>query len=457
MLRRLDVIREEQIEAARQAFANNPAALELVEQAVAENKSSQEEAVDPEVCFETPTARCLLNEAIVASGKITKVDFRDWALGDIATAQAVSGDVTGALTSASRMADARLLLTALGKIARVQARAGNFAEERLTAQALPDNRMQAEALLELASAEFEAGRLEDSGETLADALAVAEQIDDVRWRIGLLSNIAVIQMKAGDPTAAAMSFESGMALAGQLRSAGEQSRPLGEIASAQVKVGNLGEALDTVAQIEDADHRTPVLILAAEALADSGNIDDAFETAISIQDARYRVVALGRVAVAQQLAGKPDAARSTVSEARAITEGIEFGYAYSFALSRLVQAQAQIGDITGAMKTAEIIEDERLRAHAFWSIAAAQIKAGDDEGGRKTTALAIAEAESVTSGLDRTWSLCEIALEQHLAGEKDASRDSFQRGLSAARTLKSPTFRARAFAKLADTLVRLNP
>ena len=84
LLRRLDIVRQEQIEAARRAFEANPAALNMVEQAVAESKIMVTTAVDSEDCFRMPTARCLLAEALEATKKIGKIDFRDWALGDIA-------------------------------------------------------------------------------------------------------------------------------------------------------------------------------------------------------------------------------------------------------------------------------------------------------------------------------------------------------------------------------------
>ena len=293
LLRRLDVVRQEQIEAARRAFEANPAALNMVEQAVAESIMVTT-AVDSEVCFKMPTARCLLAEALEATKRIGKIDFRDWALGDIAAAQATSGDVTGALATTSRMADARLLMTALGKVARAQAKAGNLDEARVTATALPDARLQAEALLELAKAEIGSGQLVASRKTLEQALMAAGRVTDERWRIGLLANIAVIQMSAGDHIGAGNSFERGLNLAQQLRSTEEQSRPLGEIASAQARAGRLGQALETADKIEEAEHRTPVLILAAQALAEAGHVDEAFETALSIEDARYRVAALGR-------------------------------------------------------------------------------------------------------------------------------------------------------------------
>ena len=145
----------------------------------------------------------------------------------------------------------------------------------------------------------------------------------------------------------------------------------------------------------------------------------------------------------------------TVSEAQSVTENIEFGYAYSYALTRVAQTQAQIGEFKDAFETVSMVEDPRLRAHALWSVAAAQIAHGDENGAGETAAKAVAEAESVGSGLDRAWALCEIALEQNAAGKPKAALETFNRGLMAAKSLKAPTFRARALAKLADTFVRL--
>ena len=102
-----------------------------------------------------------------------------------------------------------------------------------------------------------------------------------------------------------------------------------------------------------------------------------------------------------------------------------------------------------------MVEDPRLRAHAPWSAAVAQIEQGDEESAGSTATRAVAEAESVSSGLDRAWALWEIALDQDAARRTTADKETFHCGLMAAKSLKAPTLRARGLAKLADTLIRI--
>ena len=112
--------------------------------------------------------------------------------------------------------------------------------------------------------------------------------------------------------------------------------------------------------------------------------------------------------------------------------------------------QAQAGDAAAALAAANAvaaarkIDDNRLRAHTLWTIAAEQIRAGDDPGPQKTKTYANQATGDIKSTLSRVWMFSEIA-----------AWAAFDHGLTVARSIDNSWGRARAFGRLAATLIKL--
>ncbi len=180
------------------------------------------------------------------------------------------------------------------------------------------------------------------------------------------------------------------------------------------------------------------------------------EDAADVVDARYRVVALTYVAIAQARAGNIEGAEQSLKQARSDTEEIDarFTYAKAFAVSRIAAALAEMRGYQDAATAAKKIEDGGLRAQSLWHLASVQARDGSTDA-EETRSLAWAAAESITSDLDRSWTLSRLALSSADRGEATSlARRSMRRWMSLAE-IENSFARASALARLATTLVEI--
>ncbi len=152
--------------------------------------------------------------------------------------------------------------------------------------------------------------------------------------------------------------------------------------------------------------------------------------------------------------------------ALAAIKKIKLPYARSYAVSRVALAMAGIGKLPDAqarspsifrraLESAQEIDDNQLRAHTLWTIAAEQIRAGDDQGAKNTKASANQATGKMKSTLSRVWMFSEIAAGHAAEGEEVAAWAAFDHGLGVARSIDNSWGRARAFGRLAATLIEL--
>ena len=230
---------------------------------------------------------------------------------------------------------------------------------------------------------------------------------------------------------------------------------LRHIAKAFAETEQLAQALNILSDVSDDSNRTPVLIAAATKQALAGDAAAALAAANTIEAVRFRTVVLGQIALTKAENGDKDAADVTLKLALAAIEKIKFSYARSYAVSRVSLAMAGIGKLPdagaradglffNAVAAARKIDDNRLRAHTLWTIAAEQIRAGDDPGPQKTKTYANQATGDIKSTLSRVWMFSEIA-----------AWAAFDHGLTVARSIDNSWGRARAFGRLAATLIKL--
>ena len=455
LLHRLDEARREQISAAWRALEEHAPARALVSGASNQVRLERARATVPEACFAAPTPACLLDVALVAAVAVHKLEFRDWALADVAVAEAAGGDGAGALASAARVSDPRMVIATLRRIARAQAEAGDVVGARATARAIPDAATRAEAINAIAAAQVAAGDTGAAQETLAQALLATGAVTDAGRQSLLLSEIAGVQVKLGDRAGATASLDRALERARAIDTPDERERALSRIAVIQADAGRPAVALATTETITEPGQRTPALIRAAAAQAAAGEISRALATAAAIDDARYRTAALQEVALVQASSGATAAARKTLARARAVSEEIDYGFAHAYALSRVARAQADIGAIGDALETAGLIDGGPLRARALWAVSLSQVRLGDTVAAQRSGALADAAMEEIADALDRVWLFGDIAVKRLHAGDAAGARATFGRGLEYAGALTTPWLRARALAKLATALAEI--
>ena len=469
LLQRLDQVRRDKKDAARAALLSHPTTRDLVSN---DDSERADPTRDPRHCFERPTARCLLNEASESAKAVFKAELRDWAFGEVLVSQARAGLGKEAMDTARRIRDPRLVMVALRDIAEAQAAAGRAAEALHAAQIIPDKLKKAEALAAIADIQVANNEVFRARDTVARLLNTVSTLNDGLKRISFKTRAAVILAGAGDTDTAAAQLAEAETEARTRESKVERGMALRYVATALADMEQPDQALSVLSDVAQPSERTPVLMTTATALARAGDAAAALSTADTIEAVRYRALVLGRIALAQFEMGEHGAAETTLEMALAAVEQIELPYARSYAISRVAHAMIRFGRLANggadggaarsglatfarAVEIAGRIDDNRLRAHTLWTIAAEQRRAGDAIGAVTTETVADVATVEITSKLSRVWMFCEVAIEYAAAGEAEAGWTAFRKGLQVTSNIDNSWGRARALAKLASTIIEL--
>lgn len=366
------------------------------------------------------SVRELLEQALQTAVTIKGGFLKEYALRDIAAAQARAGDVTGALQTAAAIKEGSMRSAALRDIALAQVRAGDQAaaartlEQAVQAAAAFNPALQniavvraelgdvAGALQVAADVEVEfmkydtlvdiARVLSDRGDFTGALRAAAAIPDDKHWKSTSLSDIAQAQAKAGDMAAATSTFEESLRIATALKAPGA----LVSVATARAKAGDLEGAFRTAALIKKYNHKKSsqnflsfALRGIAAAQAGNGDLVGALQTAFTIEGDVLKEYALRDIAVAQARAGDVTGALQTAST-------IQGDSAKSHTmLIAIAEAQAKAGDRAAAARTFEQAFQSLVNGpmppgrvdDVLVEIAAAQVRAADLKGALRTAAL----------------------------------------------------------------------
>lgn len=224
---------------------------------------------------------------------------RSGALGHVAVARAMAGDVDGALSMALALENVTSTASTLARIAAEISKEDNAAAlsalqgARRRLAAIPDD-WRVSVLEEILRAEValsDASSARSTGQAILTqsmraeipslvpgqlakvgefelAKAAAMRVASM-WRAPALSDIARLQSRAGDVAGARDTIRSAMSFAG----AKEYDRML--VATAMAEVGDIDGAREFVATAEEKDHKISVLVAIGEALVDGNDADNA--------------------------------------------------------------------------------------------------------------------------------------------------------------------------------------
>ncbi len=383
MLRRLEQIRKTDIAAARQALSERAETQEFLKAQKIDEVADPTRDASP--CFRDPKAKCLLEEAMESAKAIHKRELRDWAFGEILVAQAKTGFIEQAIKTVSKIGDARLIIVALRDIARAQAKAGRIDEAWQAARVIPSAFQRLEAFAAIADIQLKNKDHDGAHETAAQIVLLSAKLKNPLQQVTLLAQMAVVLAKIGDTGGAEEALTQAQVLArtkdfeNQLSSM-ERGAALRHVASAFAEIGQPLRALSLIKEVSGAYDKTAVLMSAATAQAAAGDTKAALNTARRIKNERYSSVVMGRIAVALSAKGQKLKAAVTIRRALSKAVDIELSYARSYAIGQLALSLIDIGvqdksaNIEKAVETALEIENDRLRAYALWSVAAARPK-----------------------------------------------------------------------------------
>lgn len=298
---------------------------------------------------------------------------------EVAKVQAEAGDTEGAArsisiaTSHAESADSDSRDSDFGVIAGALAMMGDFREaERIVEKLRDDSRCF--GLLGLAWARAARKDSQGASRSLLAATNCVDNLSDDAWlKAALFSMIANQQADGGDTMGANLSISKALSAA-QGIPGGSASYVFVDIAEAQAKAGDDQGAAQSISR----------------ALAVPIN-----------RTARIHI--LYDIVKMYARLGNHKSARSMISRAKSLAEGLSGDEAYAW--GHIASAQAEIGDIDGAMRAAARATD---RDGAFFSIAVAQGKVGDTQAGMRS-------AEKITSNFLRGAVYLDIA--RHLLSE----------------------------------------
>jgi tetratricopeptide (TPR) repeat protein len=339
-------------------------------------------------------------------------------------------------------ADAMILQAQAFQQAKAGDRAAAAATFELALQAAEHAYRKTQVLSAIAQAQARTGDQATAARTFEQAIEDALTMGGSE-QIGVLGGIAIAQAQIGDGPGARKTValihngpdrdsvlasvgrtqaESGDVMAARETLSLVQYIPpkmeaLHAIAVAQAQSGDGVGARETVATIPYELRRVRALKAIAAVHAKAGNrrdalaaLDQMFKLADTTRDLELRAEIFGFIAGIQARLGDLDAATRAMGRATQLTSSIRGPKDRERALDRvkkveaegrgeiqaeakgtrdweIVREQIKASDITGALRTAAAMQDERSKAFALREIAEAQTEAGDLDGARITVAL----------------------------------------------------------------------
>ncbi len=457
----LSAARKSQTDRAREALLSHPATRDLIEESLKDEVADA--ARDPSKCFNSPTVRCLLDEALENAKAVPKDDMRDWAFGELLVAQARAGLSDEARDTVRRISDPRLIISSLGQIAEAQAISGRDEEALAAASIIPDVAERVEAYANIAEITADAGRTLSTTAALANLRVDVRSIPQDARRISLLAKSATILHRLGFERDAAVLLDSLKDQARLIDNTSQREIALRHTASALAATGDITGAGNVLSDISSDSERAPVMISTAETQMRNGEKEKALETANAIKENRFRTVVLASLASARAKAGNRRDAFRILETADKERSKIRFPFARDYAASQIALAYATIG-ATGAtpdagmflkaLQISEEIKDDRLRAETAWLISFAKHDSGAN-GMNETQQTALADIEDIKSVPTQAWLLAELSENRASAGQTEWAWDLFGKSLEKSISVKNPWGRARSLARLAQSLIYL--
>ncbi len=296
-------------------------------------------------------------------------------------------------------------------------------------------------LCTIASAQAEAGNKAGAMTTLTDAIHVAERIDNARERDRGFSDIAAVQIEAGDIVGVTQT-------AGRINNPIKRVSTLNKIAITQIKADDNTEAgltLETAVQILER-FKESIAQTESKATAPSKSW---VEVGLKSLDVASLPNSIRSIAKTQAMAGYITEALQTVGK---IDDVDDFFLAYrASGFLDIATVQIEAGDtagakttLTDAIRAAEKLDDARTRDRQFIDIATTQAKAGDVIGATQT-------AGKIYDSSKRASALNKIAIAQAQPSDEVSSKISLTNARRAAMRIKDAEKRARRFIEIATT------
>jgi peptidoglycan hydrolase-like protein with peptidoglycan-binding domain len=452
LLVRLDTVGSEQRSKAREKLQSAALTRSLL------NTKRKNQIADPtrnrDICFQAPTADCLIAEAIESAKAVGRPNFRDWTYGEIAIVQARLGQVEAARETAGRIQDPRLILVTLRNIATSLADENKVELAQDSAAIIPDDWLKAEALVAVAVAQTRNGGWPDARQTMREIQMLtdgARPEDKVDFkRTVLTTSLAQKLVEAGDPVVALQLMHSERDRLAKISDKSTASASLSTLAAAFAQIDKPEEAKSLLDYSVDLVHRRSVSVALARAYGRAGQNQLATAIVNALEEPRYRSILLADLALWQAGQGHKGEARKNLLRAETAVDAIkaDHRYAINHARNRIATSWVAVGDFDKARAAAVRISDAGIRTGAWSNISLAALDAGVMDVAGEAAEKTKASLRAVSSSLDRVWLYCRQV--QVLANRKNNQQAlfAFSQALKTAKKIRHSWTRAQALVRL---------
>ncbi len=283
----------------------------------------------------------------------------------------------------------------------------------------------------IATAQSEVGNRAGAKTTLAYAIHTTERIDDAEIRTASFLDIGTAQIKIGDNSGARLTLEAATRAVEKAISQAPTkirifnlSHTVMNIAAAQAEMGDIVRATQTLKLgRQDQYFKDKGFSIIAIAQTKAGDIAGAIQTTEKIEAVSTHSLALRRMAVAQ-------AEADNIAGAMQAVEKNHIGdQQHGSALNKISAIQAEVGDIARAIQSASRIRDANTRSSLLSKIAVAQAQGGDKLGANTTFTNAIRTAGEIHDTRQYISALTKIAVAQSQGGDKAGAKASFAKAI----------------------------
>ena len=405
------------------------------------------------------------DSALMITQQIQSESNKATAISEIATAQAYLMDIDTALGTAQQIGEKWLYTydgwKVLINIAFIYAQHKEFVLALTTAQRIKWKLGYVKVLRKITDVLMNTEKHNAARKAFNIALMTAQQEASVNNNndVDLLIEIAMGLSQLEEYTSARTTFAKALAIQQKTVKKETFIKTLITLASAQANAGYFDAALTTTQAIKTRSEsetnywRNEAFIAIATAQKQVGHFSGALATAQQITDQKQQLEIFQAIVIAQIETNEFAAALITIDQVWQL-KGREWGERVGDLLVKVGVAQAQFGDLSGALKTSDRIYDSSKRQKVLHAIVLAQIATNDLAAAMITAgntcsqeAIALAQAyagdfEGAMATATRIYwepdhaeTLGMIALAQAQAGKQEAAQATFAIALSMAQQL----------------------
>ncbi len=277
---------------------------------------------------------------------------------------------------------------------------------------------------------------------LREASMAADGIEKDEMRSWALGEILAAQAKAG-------LAEDAMQSTRRIHDPQLIMVALRDIAKSQAEAGRHAEAMSAVDIIPDVDKQIEAYVAITEIQADRGNLTEAGNTAAHLipylerlDNPLAKIAIRTRLAVILHRGGAPDLAKQNLRAADRLARTINDESDHEEALRHIASALAEVGEPDRALKTLRAVKNGSHDTPVLMAAATGQALAGASDA-------ALITADAIEAVRYRALVLSRIAAYQAGAGDGEQARETLERAMEAAKTIRFPFAKAYAFSRIA--------